>query len=162
MESKYFNSHVFEIKLHHYKDMADLHCELLNILSLICYNSDYYCFCEKSQGCEKDYYWQGTSACFCRIKIYFHHDLENVKEYLDRNEFNLLKLKANEFKLYPFLMEGYHVDKRSLEAFSGHYVWSCCDRYTGQKSELTLKEIVQESIKLKKRNREENYFQFLN
>ena len=46
-------------------------------------------------------------------------------------------------------MECYHVDKRSLEAFSGHYVWSCCDRYTGQKSELTLKEIVQESINLK-------------
>ena len=52
-------------------------------------------------------------------------------------------------------MECYHVDKRSLEALSGHYVWSCHDRYTGQKSEL--KEIVKENIKLKKLNGEENY-----
>ena len=52
-------------------------------------------------------------------------------------------------------MECYHVDKRSLEALSRHYVWSCRDRYTGQKSEL--KEIVKENIKLKKLNGEENY-----
>ena len=43
MESKYFNSHVIEIKLYHYKDIADLHYKRLNILLLICYNSDY-CF----------------------------------------------------------------------------------------------------------------------
>ena len=42
-----------------------------------------------------------------------------------------------------------------VEALSGHYVRSCRDRYTGQKSEL--KEIVKENIKLKKLNGEENY-----
>lgn len=49
-------------------------------------------------------------------------------------------------------MECFHVDKRSLEDLSGDYVWSCCDRYTGQKSKLALKEIVENNIKLKKLN----------
>ena len=138
--------------------MADLHYIPLNILSLICYYSDYYCFCDKYQGCEKDYYIWRDLYPLCRIKIYFRHDLVNFGEYLDRNQFNLTKLKAYAFKLYPFLIECYHVDKRSLEAFSRHYVWSCCDQYTGQKSELTLKEIVKENIKLKKLNGEEKYF----
>ena len=51
----------------------------------------------------------------------------NFEEYLDRNQFNLSKLKAYAFKLYPFLMECYQVDKRLLKAFSGHYAWSCRD-----------------------------------
>ena len=87
MESKYFNSHVFDLGL------------------------------------------------LCRIRIYFG----NFEEYLDRNQFNLSKRKAYAFELYPFLMECYHVDKRSLEAFSGHYMWLCRDQYTGQKNEPTLK-----------------------
>ena len=57
-------------------------------------------------------------------------------------------------------MECYHVDKRSLEAFSRHFVWSCHDRYGGQKSVLNLKEIVEENIKFKKLNGEEKYFKF--
>ena len=44
-------------------------------------------------------------------------------------------------------MECYHVVKSSLETFSGHYLWS---RHSGQKSELTLKEIVEVNIKIKK------------
>lgn len=52
-------------------------------------------------------------------------------------------------------MECFHVDKTSLEDLSGDYVWSCCDRYTGQKSKLALKEIVENNIKLKKLNGEE-------
>ena len=103
--------------------MADLHYKLLNILSLICYNSDYYCFCVKYQGCEKDYHLGRVLCPLSHIKIYFGHDLVNFEEYLDRNQFNLLKLKAYAFKLYRFLIEYYYVDKRSLEAFSGHCVW---------------------------------------
>ena len=57
-------------------------------------------------------------------------------------------------------MECYHVDKRSLEAFSGHYVWSFCDRYTGQKCELTLKKVIDHNVELKKRNGEDKYFKF--
>ena len=84
----------------------------------------------------------------------------NLEEYLDRNQFNLSKLKAYAFKLYLFLMECYHVDKRSLKTFSGRYAWSCRDRYTGQKSEFTLKKIVDCNIELKKCNGEEKYFKF--
>ena len=47
-------------------------------------------------------------------------------------------------------MECYHVDKRCLEAFCGHYMWSCHDRYTEQNNELTSKEIIKKNIKLKK------------
>ena len=79
MESKYFNSHVFEIKLYHYRDIADRHYKLLNILSLIFDNSDYYCFCDKYQGCEKDYHIGRDLCPLCYIKIYFHHDLLNFE-----------------------------------------------------------------------------------
>ena len=53
METKYFSSFVLAIKLYHYKGVVDLHYKLLNILSLICYNSDsdYYCLCDKYHGC---------------------------------------------------------------------------------------------------------------
>ena len=80
MESKNFNSHVFEIKLYHYKDIADLHFKLLNILLLICYNSDYYCFCNKYQGCEKNYHMERDLCPLCCIKIYFCHGLANFEE----------------------------------------------------------------------------------
>ena len=49
-------------------------------------------------------------------------------------------------------MECCHIDKRSLKAFSRDYVWLCRDQQTGQKSELTLKEIFGNNIELKKRN----------
>ena len=103
--------------------MADLHYELLHVLLLICYNSDYYCFWKKYQVYEKRL---SRDLCpLCRIKIYFRYDLENFEEYLDRKQFNLLKLKTYAFKLYLFLMGCCHVDKRSLEAFSERYVWLC-------------------------------------
>ena len=53
MESKYLNYHVPKIKLFYYKDIAELHYKILNIFLLLCYNSDYYCFCDKYQVCEK-------------------------------------------------------------------------------------------------------------
>ena len=74
--------------------MAGLHYKLLNIFLLICYNSDYHCFCDKYQGYEKDYHIGRNLCSFCRIKIYFRHDLVNFEEYLDRNQFNLSKVKA--------------------------------------------------------------------
>ena len=99
--------------------MADVHYELLNILSLICYNSDYYCFCNKYQGCERDCHLGRNLCLLCDIKSYFQHDLGSFEDYSNRYQFNLSKLKAYAFKLYLFLMECYHVDKRSLEAFFG-------------------------------------------
>ena len=57
--------------------MADLHYKLLSILSLICYKSDYYCFCDKYERCEKDYP-KGRDLCLlCCIKVYFRDDLMN-------------------------------------------------------------------------------------
>lgn len=75
-----------------------------------------------------------------------------------RNQFYLSILKNYAFKLYPFLMECYRVDKRSLEAFSGHYVWPCRDWNTSQKSEFSLKEIIEHNLKIKKLNGQEKYF----
>ena len=71
MESKHFDSHDFEIRLYHYKDIADLRYKLLNIFSLICYNSNYYCFCNKCHGCEKNYHMEKDICPLCRIKICF-------------------------------------------------------------------------------------------
>ena len=69
MESKYFSSHVFEIKLYHNKDVADLYYELLNIVLLICYNIDYYCFCDKYQGdIKRAIIWEGTSVRFVILR----------------------------------------------------------------------------------------------
>ena len=59
-------------------------------------------------------------------------------------------------------MERYLVYKKSLEAFSGDYVWSCRDQYIGQYSEITLKEIIDNNIEFKKRNVGEKYFKFFN
>ena len=123
MESKHFDSHDLEIKLYHYKDIADLHYKLLSIFSLICYNSNYYCFCNKCQGCEKNYHMERTSAHFIVLRYVFVKCFRfrqfvfvfvNFEESLNRNQFNLQKLKAYAFKLYLFLMECYHVDKRFL------------------------------------------------
>ena len=106
MGTKYFNSFVLEIKLYHYKGIVDLHYKLLNILSLICYNSDsdYYCLCNKYHGCKKNYYLGRDLCALCCIKIYFRQDLINFKDYLDRNQFNLLKVKSYAFELYPFFI----------------------------------------------------------
>ena len=52
------------------------------------------------------------------------------------------------------------MDKRYLEAFLGGYVWSCCNQYTSQKSELNLKEIIENNVKIKKLNGEGKYFNF--
>ena len=78
-------------------------------------------------------------------------EFRNFEEDLDQNQFNLDFLKRLAF-------ECYRVDKRSLEAFSGHYYWSSRDWYTG---ELSLKEIIERNIYLKKLNGEEKHFNFL-
>ena len=87
MKSKYFNSFVFEIKLHHYKDIVDLQYKLLNILLVICYNNVicYYSFSNKYHGCKKNYNFERDLCALCCIKIYFWQDLMNFEENLNRN-----------------------------------------------------------------------------
>ena len=72
MESKYFNSHVFEIKLYHYKELADLHYKLSKILLLICYNSDYcFFFVTIVRVAKKIIILEGTSAHFVVLRYIF-------------------------------------------------------------------------------------------
>lgn len=117
MESKYDLKHIFEFKLHFYKDIVDLHYELLNTLSLIIYKGYYYCFCLKYDRCEKDYNGGSDLCPLCRIPIHF----SDFEEFLDRNQFHLSNLKKYARKLYPYLIECYDMDLISLEAFPGHY-----------------------------------------
>ena len=110
MESRYFNIFVFEIRLYHYEDIVNLHYNHLNILSLICYNSDYDCFCNKFHGWTKKLKFRKRFTCVLSHKIFFRQGLLNFEKNLDRNQFNLLKLKSYIFKFYPFLLECYWVD----------------------------------------------------
>ena len=79
---------------------------------------------------------------------------------MHRIQYVLFKLKQFAFKLYPSLTECYQIDKRFIEAFSGHYYYSPRDRYTGQKSEVSLKDMIEFHSDLKKRNGEKKYFDF--
>ena len=147
-----------KIKLYHYKDIVELHYKFLNILSLICYNSDYYCFCDKYQGCEMDYHTGRDLCLLCRIKTYFPHDLMSFEEYLDCNQFNLSKLKTYSFRLSPFWMECYHIDNRSSEAFSGQSFWSCLDNKQVKKVNSLWKKLSRKILNLKKLKGKGKYF----
>lgn len=103
----------------------------------------------KYQGCEKDYYFGRDFCPLCCIKIYFWHDLGNFDEYLDRIQFNLSKLKVYIFKLYPFLMKCYHVDKGSLEAFSGHMCGRVATDTQVKKGNLLWKKLSEKELNLK-------------
>ena len=83
----------------------------------------FYCFCDRYQGCKLDDN-QGQRLCPpFQILVYFR----NFEEKLDRNQYNLKNLKQLAVCLFLFLEEFYRVDKRSLEAFSGHYYYSSRD-----------------------------------
>ena len=82
MESAYVSKYIFEFKLQFYKDVVDLHYKLLNILSLICFDTgNYYCFCTKYKGCEEEYN-AGSRLCpLCRIPIHFNNFEEFLLKY---------------------------------------------------------------------------------
>ena len=140
MEFTYPHFCIFEKELYRFNNIKDLYYKLLNILSLICFNNGFfYCFCNRYQGCELNNNLGWRLCLLCQIPVHFR----DFKEELDRNQYNLMYLKQFAFRLYPFLEECYKVDQRSLEVFSGHYVYSSRDRYTGQKSEVSLKEMIE-------------------
>ena len=155
MESKYPNLRSFEKKLYHYESVEDLHYKLLNIMLLIVHNGYHYCFCNKYRGCKLDYN-RGRLLCpLCQIPVY----LNNFEEYLDRAQFDLFKLKQFGFKLYPMLLECYVFNKRSLEAFSGHFCYSS-RTITQTKNETSLKHQIEFTTDLKRRNGEKKYLDF--
>lgn len=55
MESTYLNFCIFEKELYKFKDIEELYYKLFDILSLICFNNGFFCFCDRYQGCELDY-----------------------------------------------------------------------------------------------------------
>ena len=68
-----------------YTDIVNRHYKLLNILSLICYDTGYYyCFCAKCEGCEEEYNVGSRLCPLCRIPIHF----SSTEEFLDRNQFH--------------------------------------------------------------------------
>ena len=120
----------------------------LNILSLICFKNTYFfCFCNRHQG------WWWLSP-LCQILVYFW----NFE--LDWNEYNLVNFKQFAFHLYPFLEGCYRVDKRSPEAFSSHYYYLSFGWYTGQKSKVFLKEMIECREDIEKRNGQKNILIF--
>ena len=100
MERAYESKHIFELKLHFYKDLVNLHYERLNILSLFCYYGYHYCFCSKYNGCVEDYNVGSHLCLLYQIPIHF----PNFEEFLDGNQFHLANLKKYVRKLYPFLL----------------------------------------------------------
>ena len=120
MEAAYDDLATFEKNLYQYKTTEELYNKPLNIILLITHNVWFYCFSEKYQGCKLDYN-QRWRLCA---------------------QFDVHVLKIFGFKLIPSLLKGYCVDKRSLETFSGHFYYSSRDRYTGEKTETSLKDQI--------------------
>ena len=44
----------------------------------------------------------------------------------------------------------FQIDKRSIEAYGAHYYYSFRERYTGQESEVSLKDVIEYRRDLKK------------
>ena len=156
MEATYPNLQTFEKKLYGYKSIEDLHYKLLNIMQLIIHNGWFYCFCNKYQGCEFDYNRVRRLCALCRMPDY----LSNFEEVLDRAQFDIHALKMFGFKSFPLLLGCYVYNKRSLQAFSGHFYYSSRDCYTVEKLETSLKDQIKSNTDLKIRNGQENYFIF--
>ena len=122
---------------------------------LITHNGWFYCFSHKYQGCELNYNCSQELCPLHRIWAY----LRWYEEELNRNWFNLFKLKQFGFKLFLLLLECNCVSKRSLEAFSGDFCYSIRDHYTGQQSKTPLREQIKFPTELKKKG-EKKIFRF--
>ena len=140
MESTYQNFSVFQKKLYEYRDIKDLYYKLFLILSLICFNNGFFnCFCNRYEGCKLDYNLGWRVCPLCWIPVHFR----GFEEELGWNQYNLSNLKQFAFRLFSFLEDCYKIDQCSLEAFSSHYYYySSRDRYTRQKSEISLKDMI--------------------
>ena len=64
-----------------------------------------------------------------------------------------MKLKQFVFGLFPFLRKFLKIHKRSLKEFSVHYNFSFGDRYTGKRSEVSLKDMIEFRTDLKKKKK---------
>ena len=88
-----------------FKGVEDLHYFSMNVLNLISFKGYYYCFCEKFEKCT-----------FCRIPKIF----ENFEKKLDYNM---------DYKLVPYLVEIFDMDKNAIECFSNNeHTYSCREK----------------------------------
>lgn len=56
MKFTYQNFDFFKKDLYHFENIEELYSKLMNILSLICFQTGhYYCFCNQYIGCELSY-----------------------------------------------------------------------------------------------------------
>ena len=130
MKLIYQNFDIFKKDLYHFENMEDLYYKLMNILSLICFQTgDYYCFCNQSSGCELSYY-RGSRLCWL-CQIFVHSG--NFEEIIDKNQHNLRYFKQFAHE------ECYKVNKQILDALSGDYVYFCSDCYTVQIADIPIK-----------------------
>ena len=106
MKLTYQNFNIFKKDLYHFENIEELYSKLMNILSLICFQTGYYyCFCNQYSGCELSYD-RGLRLCpLCQISVHF----VNFEEELDKNQHNLRYLKQFAHELYPFLEKCYKI-----------------------------------------------------
>ena len=85
-----------------------------------------------------------------------------VREFLDRNSENSLKLGELETLLWPFFKKIFFANRKSLEFFNDEYVWTSRDWNSGEYSRLSLQEIIDFDKYLIKINGPKRYFDFTN
>ena len=90
--------------------------------------------------------------------------LPDAKEEMDQNWYNLLNLKQFIFRLFPFLQDCYKINQHFLETSSDHHYYYCYsrNRYTGQKNEISLKDMIEYREDIKKEMVKKNIFIFFN
>ena len=141
-------------KFYAVENTAEQHYGLLNILELISHNGYLYCFCKKYFGPHKEF---GSALCpLCRM-TYF---LNNYNELLDQTQFSPCKLGFYFFQLFDFLDECFLVDKESLTLVDDDYQITSHGNYTGQKTSVSLRDYINWTTDIKKRNGEKKYFNF--
>ena len=105
METSKMSKEKFMKEITEFKGVEDLHYLLMNVLNLISFKGYYYCFCEKFEKCT-----------FCRIPKIF----ENFEKKLDYNM---------DYKLVPYLVEIFDMDKNAIECFSNNeHTYSCIEK----------------------------------
>ena len=87
----------YKEKICSFSSLAELHFKLMNILSFICYQTDY-CFCQKYDGAEFEYNHGKEWCVLSRIPVEFY----NFEEMLDKNQHNekFLKKYLDDLALY--------------------------------------------------------------
>ena len=138
MERSYKKFQQFQKVLYNFETIKELPFKLLNILSLICFGGGtFYCFCSRYGGCKKNITEEKNVPRSAAYRLNF----QTLRSCRTETKNNLEVLKKFSFDLYPYLEELFLIEKHSMEAFCSEYTYSYHAWYTGQKSEVFLKEM---------------------